>query len=235
MPLSWNLGTLTSCNPLGHSRPVTGLLYLTCRHITNSQPIRPRVLCPNPFHSSPRGNEGFPGHQTMKNPSDSRDSLEAGWAPGPVWMGGKSRPHRDSIPDCPTRSQSLYRLSYRPTISCFFLQEYITMHGHRKLKHFSYIYPGMLKKTTATVSPMAPCVLFVVRWLTDSTLQHLYVDDFKVNEISATPSNRWCRLHLPLCISGEPWLLNLYTGPVPKDWGTTSLYCGTKFGIWSTF
>ena len=24
---------------------------------------------------------------------------EAGWAPGPVWMGGKSRPHRDSIPN----------------------------------------------------------------------------------------------------------------------------------------
>jgi len=37
---------------------------------------------------------------------------EAGWAPGPVWTGGKSRPHRDSIPDHPTRSQSLYRLSY---------------------------------------------------------------------------------------------------------------------------
>ena len=28
MPLSWNLGNLTSWNPLGHSRPVTGLLYL---------------------------------------------------------------------------------------------------------------------------------------------------------------------------------------------------------------
>ena len=28
----------------------------------------------------------------------------AGWAPGPVWMGGKSRPHRDSIPDLPARS-----------------------------------------------------------------------------------------------------------------------------------
>jgi hypothetical protein len=26
---------------------------------------------------------------------------EAGWAPGPVWTGGKSRPHRDSIPDLP--------------------------------------------------------------------------------------------------------------------------------------
>ena len=38
---------------------------------------------------------------------------EAGWAPGPVWTGGKSRPHRDLIPDIPARSQSLYRLSYR--------------------------------------------------------------------------------------------------------------------------
>ena len=37
---------------------------------------------------------------------------EAGWAPGPIWTGGKSRPHRDSIPDRPARSQSLYRLSY---------------------------------------------------------------------------------------------------------------------------
>jgi len=27
-PLLWNLGILTSWNPLGHSRPVTGLLYL---------------------------------------------------------------------------------------------------------------------------------------------------------------------------------------------------------------
>ena len=36
----------------------------------------------------------------------------AGWAPGPVWTGGKSRPHRDSIPDRPARSQSLYRPIY---------------------------------------------------------------------------------------------------------------------------
>jgi len=41
---------------------------------------------------------------------------EAGWAPGLVWMGGKSRPHRDSIPDSPARSQSLYRLRYRAHI-----------------------------------------------------------------------------------------------------------------------
>ena len=38
---------------------------------------------------------------------------EAGWAPGSVWTGGKSRPKRDSISDRPARSQSLYRLSYR--------------------------------------------------------------------------------------------------------------------------
>jgi len=37
---------------------------------------------------------------------------EAGWAPESVWMGGKSRPQRDSIPDRLIRSQSLYRLSY---------------------------------------------------------------------------------------------------------------------------
>ena len=43
---------------------------------------------------------------------------EAGWAPGPVWTGGKSRPHRDSIPDRPARSQSLYRLSYRAQVYC---------------------------------------------------------------------------------------------------------------------
>ena len=28
VPLSRNLGTLTSWNPLGHSRPVKGLIYL---------------------------------------------------------------------------------------------------------------------------------------------------------------------------------------------------------------
>ena len=39
---------------------------------------------------------------------------EAWWTPRSVWTAGKSRPHRDSIPDLPARSQSLYRLSYPP-------------------------------------------------------------------------------------------------------------------------
>ena len=43
---------------------------------------------------------------------------EAGWGPGPVWTGGKSHPHRDSIPNRPARSQSLCRLSYPAHTRC---------------------------------------------------------------------------------------------------------------------
>ena len=32
---------------------------------------------------------------------------EAGWATGLVWTGGKSRPHRESIPDRPARCMYL--------------------------------------------------------------------------------------------------------------------------------
>jgi hypothetical protein len=38
---------------------------------------------------------------------------EAGWAPGPVWTGRKSRPTGIRSLDRPARSQSLYRLSYQ--------------------------------------------------------------------------------------------------------------------------
>ena len=37
---------------------------------------------------------------------------EAGWVPGPVLTGGKSRSNGIRSPDRPARSQSLYRLSY---------------------------------------------------------------------------------------------------------------------------
>ena len=50
---------------------------------------------------------------------------EARWAPGPVWTGGKSRPHRDSIPDRPSRSQSLYRLSYPAHLRFMYVIEII--------------------------------------------------------------------------------------------------------------
>jgi len=50
---------------------------------------------------------------------------ETEWAPGPVWTGGKSRPHRDSIPDRPARSQSLYRLSYPAHHTYIYIYIYI--------------------------------------------------------------------------------------------------------------
>jgi len=53
--------------------------------------------------------------------------LEAGWAPGQVWTGGKSRPHRDSIPDCPPLfSRSFYYSTYYTNIPlCYIpLQNY---------------------------------------------------------------------------------------------------------------
>ena len=37
---------------------------------------------------------------------------DAGWAPGPVWTYGKSRPTGIRSPDRPARSQSLYGLGY---------------------------------------------------------------------------------------------------------------------------
>ena len=51
-----------------------------------------------------------PHFTTRKDPV--RILQDAEWATGSVWMGGKSRPHRDSIPDRPAVAQSLYRLSY---------------------------------------------------------------------------------------------------------------------------
>ena len=61
---------------------------------------------------------------------------EAGWAPGPVWTGGKCRPHRDSIPDRPARSQSLYRLSYPAHYIYIYIYIYRVFHNFlRDYKH----------------------------------------------------------------------------------------------------
>jgi len=53
-----------------------------------------------PGRTLPPGKTRYPFYRRLGGP------------PGPVWTGGKSRPHRDSVPDRPVRSQSLYRLSY---------------------------------------------------------------------------------------------------------------------------
>ena len=60
-----------------------------------------------PGRTLPPGNTRYPFYTRLGGP------------PGPVCTGGKSRPNRDSIPDRPARSQSPYRLSYRPTLLRF--------------------------------------------------------------------------------------------------------------------
>ena len=59
------------------------------------------------FSSTPR-----PHFTPGKDPVPILRVQEAAWAPGPFWTGGKSRPHRYSIPHRPAHSHSLYRLSY---------------------------------------------------------------------------------------------------------------------------
>jgi len=53
---------------------------------------------------------------------------EAGWAPGPVWTGGKSRPHRDSISDRPAVVIRYTDWVTRPTVSI--IQGVIFIHFH---------------------------------------------------------------------------------------------------------
>ena len=62
------------------------------------------------------GLEGVSGQQQspayFTNGKDPVPNLqEAGWAPGPVWTGGKPRPTGIRSPERPARSQSLYRLT----------------------------------------------------------------------------------------------------------------------------
>ena len=67
---------------------------------------------------------------------------EAGWAPGSVWTGGKTRPHRDSIPDRPACSQSVYRLSYPAHVHTHtHTHTYIHTHVYKEdNKHPSALY-----------------------------------------------------------------------------------------------
>jgi len=81
------------------------------------QAMRPgRIAC-----GTRRGEGSAAGSGRTLPPGKTRVPIlqEAGWAPGPVWTGEKFRPHRDSIPDRPARSQSLYRLSYRAHLQVF--------------------------------------------------------------------------------------------------------------------
>jgi len=74
---------------------------------------------------------------------------EAGRTPGPVWMGGKSRPHRDSIPDRPACSQSLYRLSY-----CCSKMRSLSSRERQKFNTLSKVVAGWMGHTMWRPPPL---------------------------------------------------------------------------------
>jgi hypothetical protein len=73
---------------------------------------------------------------------------EAGWAPGSVWTGGKSRPHRHSIPDRPARSESLYRLGYSAHFLFIKLINILDFFKYISLSLTSYNYAQDRRKFT---------------------------------------------------------------------------------------
>ena len=79
---------------------------------------------------------------------------EAGWAPGLVWTAGKSRPHRDSIPERPALSQSLYRLSY-PAHTKPCIVEYIVQFAPL-CRDKPYIYFGEYRYSSRHYLPQHP-------------------------------------------------------------------------------
>jgi hypothetical protein len=55
---------------------------------------------------------------------------EAGWAPGPFWAGAENlAPTGIRSPECPARSQSLYRLSYPAHIDFYNRDEKCLLRG----------------------------------------------------------------------------------------------------------
>ena len=65
---------------------------------------------------------------------------EAGWATGPVWTGGKSRPHRNSIPDRPARSQShILTHTHTHTHTHIYIYIYILLTDSQHKKRDKYL------------------------------------------------------------------------------------------------
>ena len=107
---------------------------------------------------------------------------EAGWvAPGPVWKGGKSRPHLDSIPDRPARSQSLYRLSYPAKyINKYDLKLSLINSNPEKLP-MTIIRRNMKSQFTSCILlDIAPVSILAVKL--DCKCIHLYVIHFLMDD-----------------------------------------------------
>ena len=106
---------------------------------------------------------------------------EAGWAPGLVWKGRKSCPHRDLIPERPAHSQSLYRLSYPAHLKIISILK-ILITKSIKYNPWMLIAAQMIKKfPTLSRSCYQHQYPSSVRWI-QSTLSH------PIYRISTNPS-----------------------------------------------
>ena len=73
---------------------------------------------------------------------------EARWVPGPVWTGGKSRPHRNSMPDRPGRSLQIQSYFWKTLSNCvvkqliaFYTPQYLPFSMQRNFfLSFSFLY-----------------------------------------------------------------------------------------------
>ena len=63
---------------------------------------------------------------------------EAGWAPGPVWTGGKSRPHRDSIMDLQPVVSRYTDWATRPTTIIIIINFKVQTTSNKKDDHAEY-------------------------------------------------------------------------------------------------
>jgi len=63
---------------------------------------------------------------------------EAGWAPGPVWTGGKSCPHQGSIPDRPALVSRHTDRATRPTV-LLGTNIYVAFDTWRNIQNFNYL------------------------------------------------------------------------------------------------
>ena len=95
---------------------------------------------------------------------------EAGWAPGPVWTGGKSRPHWHSIPDRPARSSVAIPTELPGPTSQGYIQKYENL--KRKLYNRNaniYLNHQCLARNQQTMSILHTTFLkrSARRWLSD--------------------------------------------------------------------
>ena len=101
---------------------------------------------------------------------------KAGWAPGSVWTGGKSRPHRDSIPDRPARSSVGVPTELPGPLFTFVVYEFRTRTN--QLRHLTQYITSILQSPLVCYSVLSIKILLS---LFKSTINHSYSNRTQIN------------------------------------------------------